>query len=258
MKYCLFIFSWIGFTAAFSQIQPHENAHSHNDYAQTLPLFDALKNGFTSLEADVHLVKGKLLVSHNHPGPSAKSLEKQYLIPLDSIAKRNGGFIYPGYDTPVTLLIDIKTSADDTFAALTKLLSLYQNILSTPAHKRALQIVISGNRPIEKIRHEPNHLSSIDGRPGDLGKGFTSDEMPLISETYSRVMNWNGQGHPSAAALEGLRELAARVHAENKKLRLWAIPDHEHAWNMLLESGVDIVNTDRLQDLSIFLSSRNQ
>lgn len=44
-----------------------KNAHSHNDYKQKHPLSDALKNKFNSIEADVFLINGKLIVSHVHP-----------------------------------------------------------------------------------------------------------------------------------------------------------------------------------------------
>ena len=41
------------------------NAHAHNDYEHTHPLADALEQGFCSIEADIHLVNGKLLVAHD-------------------------------------------------------------------------------------------------------------------------------------------------------------------------------------------------
>src|SRR5688500_18169484 len=41
------------------------NAHSHNDYEHKRPLLDALANGFTSVEADIYLVEGLLLVAHD-------------------------------------------------------------------------------------------------------------------------------------------------------------------------------------------------
>jgi len=254
----ILLFSFLLTSSGLSQSRPHKNAHSHNDYAQADPLLGALANLFTSLEADVHLVKGKLLVSHNRPDPSAKTLEAQYLKPLDSIANMNGGLIYPGYQAPITLLVDIKTGAEDTFAALTKLLSTYETLLNTPSHPGAVQVVISGNRPINMIRENPKHLAAIDGRPEDLGNGFTTSEMPLISENYNKVIHWNGEGSPSESALNRLKELAKSTHEEGKRLRLWAIPDHRHAWEILLESGVDLINTDRLEELNIFLSSTHR
>ena len=45
--------------------QPLAQAHAHNDYEHERPLFDALEHGFTSVEADVWLVDGELLVAHD-------------------------------------------------------------------------------------------------------------------------------------------------------------------------------------------------
>src|SRR5256885_2951300 len=39
--------------------------HAHNDYEHPHPLFDALDAGARSVEADVFLVNGKLLVAHS-------------------------------------------------------------------------------------------------------------------------------------------------------------------------------------------------
>jgi len=45
--------------------KPLPRAHSHNDYEHKRPLFDALDRGFCNIEADVHLVDGRLLVGHD-------------------------------------------------------------------------------------------------------------------------------------------------------------------------------------------------
>lgn len=49
--------------SAVAQPAPLERAHAHNDYEHARPLFDALERGFNSVEADVHLVDGRLLVA---------------------------------------------------------------------------------------------------------------------------------------------------------------------------------------------------
>ena len=45
-------------------VLPLAKAHAHNDYEHTRPLLDALDHGFTSVESDVWLVNGELLVAH--------------------------------------------------------------------------------------------------------------------------------------------------------------------------------------------------
>jgi len=49
------------------------------------------------------------------------------------------------------------------------------------------------------------------------------------------------------------RVLARRVHAQGKKLCLCAIPDNEIAWTVLLNAGVDFIDTDQLTELNSFL-----
>lgn len=58
-------------------------AHSHNDYLQERPLFDALDRGFTSIEADVFPRGRELRVAHTVWGiRKGRTLESLYLRPL--------------------------------------------------------------------------------------------------------------------------------------------------------------------------------
>ena len=240
----------------FSQTTPHANAHAHNDYEHNRPLFEALENGFISVEADVHLQGENLLVSHDDPHKNSKTLETLYLRPLDSLRLKNGGSIYENHKRPFFLMIDIKTNGEETFRVLVNLLSKYAKSLNTPHQKGAIQILISGNRPVDLIMNDPNHFTAIDGRPSDLGKGFSFTFMPLISDNYQNIISWNGLGSPSNEEREAIKKLANAVHAENKKLRLWNIPDQQNAWQALLDCGVDMINTDNLHELNLFLSSK--
>src|SRR5271154_2391532 len=64
-------------------ITPLRHTHAHNDYEHTRPLFDALDQGFTSVEADIYLVDGQLLVGHTRSSlKPERTLEKLYLDPL--------------------------------------------------------------------------------------------------------------------------------------------------------------------------------
>ena len=116
---------------------PLKNAHAHNDYEHKRPLFEALENGFCSVEADVFLVDGKLLVGHT-PGSSLKperTLESLYLDPLRERAKANGGKIYPGGPS-IFLLVDVKSKAKETCAAVLKVLDGYATT-SSPSPRTA-------------------------------------------------------------------------------------------------------------------------
>lgn len=233
--------------------QPFPNAHAHNDYKHERPLLDALHAGFTSVEADIYLIKGRLLVSHNRPFFEARTLSELYLKPLDSILHYNNGLIYPGYAETFFLMIDLKSDGDAIYPVLKDEISKYPSIGAGLASPSRFVIFLSGNRPIQAVLNDPDHQISLDGRPEDLDHGISSARMPVISDTYRKWSDWSGHGQPGAGELDKVMALANRVHAEGKKLRLWAIPDGPDAWRALLHAGVDLINTDDLNGLADFL-----
>src|SRR2546430_8556980 len=109
---------------------PLRHAHAHNDYEHARPLFDALEQGFCSVEADIYLVNGQLLVAHDRDKVSpARTLEALYLDPLRERVKKNGGKVFPN-GPDVTLLVDVKSDAEETYAVLRKVLESYTGILT--------------------------------------------------------------------------------------------------------------------------------
>lgn len=106
--------------------------HAHNDYVNENPLHDALENGFTSVEADVHLVKNQLYVSHDHPKKLKPeiTLESLYLDPLKEHIAQHNGHVYPDYNGFFYLMIDFKTAAASTYKKLKSVLTDYLSMLS--------------------------------------------------------------------------------------------------------------------------------
>ncbi|MFC1605118.1 hypothetical protein ACFL5F_08845, partial [Planctomycetota bacterium] len=97
-----------------TNVIPLSRAHAHNDYEHDRPLYDALDQGFNSVEADIFLVDDDLHVAHNRRDiTSERTLRRLYLDPLRERVKQNGGRVYPNPGAPgqFTLLIDIKTGA---------------------------------------------------------------------------------------------------------------------------------------------------
>ncbi|MBL4586275.1 MAG: hypothetical protein JKX84_04350, partial [Flavobacteriales bacterium] len=45
------------------------------------------------------------------------------------------------------------------------------------------------------------------------------------------------------------------VHAEGKKLRLWASPDNPNAWQVFHKLGVDLINTDKPKKFGNFFKN---
>lgn len=155
-------------------VRPLRRAHAHNDYLHTRPLHDALDHGFTSVEADVFLVDGELLVAHEPAQlDPRRTLARLYLEPLLARIRANHGSVYLGHHRPVQLLIDIKNDGVNTYRELHRQLAAYRMILTTYAHGRvrpaAVTAVVSGDRAA-RAPMEAQHLrhAFYDGRLDDL------------------------------------------------------------------------------------------
>ncbi len=53
-----------------------------------------------------------------------------------------------------------------------------------------------------------------------------------------------------------LQTISEKVHAQRRRLRFWGAPDNEASWEQQARNGVDLINTDKLTELSRFLGER--
>lgn len=244
-------------TVAAMAAPPLQQAHSHNDYEQKRPLAAALASGFCSVEADIHLVNGQLLVAHDRDKTRPeRTLRALYLDPLRERCRTNGGFVHPATNR-FTLLIDIKADAEGTYRVLDPLLREYQSILTrfTPTQTTpgAITVILSGARPTATVAAQPERFCAIDGRPEDLDLNPPVHLVPLVSDSWGNHFKPPVDGRLSASDRDKLRAFVARTHAQGRRLRFWGAPDRPWLWNELREANVDIINTDRLPHLAAFL-----
>jgi len=225
-------------------------------------LFDALDHGFCSIEADVWLVDGKLLVAHDRSRVTPEgTLQKLYLDPLRERVRQQGGRLYRD-GPPAILLIDVKSEATATYAALREILKEYADMLTTfedgKVRTNAITAIISGNRAREMMAGESFRQAAIDGRLEDLDAGIPLALVPLISDDWSKVFKWRWNGAMPDDVRQRLAGLVAKAHAQGQKLRLWNTPDRPDAWKALFDAGVDLINTDNLAGLEKFLLSQSK
>ena len=238
-------------------VSPLRQAHAHNDYEHPRPLFDALAQGFCSVEADIYLVDGQLLVAHNRADVKPeRTLERLYLDPLRARAKANNGQIYAG-GPPFWLLIDVKTEAKSTYAALHPVLERYADILSVTtdgrSERKAVSVVISGNTARDAVKAQTRRYAAIDGRPPDLETDAPAHLVPWVSESWTKLFKWTGDGPIPAAEKNRLREFVGKAHQQGRLVRFWATPEKPEFWQELHAAGVDLINTDKLAELRKFL-----
>lgn len=238
-------------------ITPLPNSHAHNDYVHARPLLDALDAGFCSIEADIFLQDGKLLVGHSRKELDAeRTLESLYLGPLAQRARSNGGWIYRP-DLPVQLLIDIKADGEAAYEVLRPMLERYSAFLTRWDGERlvpsAVSVVISGDRPFEKIAKSSPRYCAIDGRAIDLEQNPSPRLVPLISENWLGQFKWLGVRSMPSDQRTRLREFVAKAHGQGRKVRFWATPETPDLWKELWAAKVDYIGADRFDDLRRFL-----
>lgn len=253
-------------SAAAHTPRPLRRAHAHNDYLHPRPLLDALDHRFTSVEADVFLVDGALLVAHE-PGQldPTRTLESLYLDPLLARVRAHHGSVHPGHRRPVQLLVDLKTEGEATYLELHRRLRPYGRILTAYEHGRVrrgpVTVVVSGDRAARApMAAQPVRQAFYDGRLADLGGPDDASFMPLISDNWSAHFTWQGAGPMPAAERAELHRVVATAHARDQRVRFWATPDlpgqeRGAVWAELIAADADHLNTDDLAALEAFLDA---
>jgi len=221
----------------------------HRDQDQERPLYGALEKGCRYIEFDVHLKGGELLVGHD-AGEVGKTFESTYLEPLSKLAAVHA------LEGEFTLIVDVKTKAKETFAAIQGRLAGYAAVLTQYDReaglvKKSIRIIISGNRDKKAITEANPRLAFYDGRLGDLSKRIDSNVMPLVSDKWAKIVKHK---RSLVTDIADRVELAAEAGIA---FRPWAMPEQERVWIALaplVEWGF-VYNTDRPGDLVAFLTS---
>jgi alkaline phosphatase len=245
-----FILVLISCVVHAQKVYTTSNAHSHNDYQQKNPFWHAWQQQFGSMEADIFLENGQLLVAHDKQQLQRRwTLDSLYLEPLQQCIAKNKGHVFPDSNRHLQLMIDIKSEA---IAALTKLveqLRKYPSLINCST----LHIAISGGRP---------PASGFDQWPswilfdGELQKEYTSAQLqkiPMLSDNFSRYSSWDGKGEIPEKDKQALKGMIDKAHLLGKKIRFWNAPDTINAWKIFVSLGVDYINTDEIDGLSSFL-----
>ncbi|MCC9152915.1 phosphatidylinositol-specific phospholipase C/glycerophosphodiester phosphodiesterase family protein [Streptomyces parvulus] len=246
--------------------RPLWRAHAHNDYEHPRPLLDALDHRFGSVEADIYLVEGQLLVAHDPEDlDPTRTLESLYLAPLAARVRAHHGRVYRRDRRALQLLVDIKTEGAATYLELDRQLRRYGHLFTSYAHGRvlpgAVTAVVSGDRaaraPMEAQR---TRRAFYDGRLADLGTSAPASFVPLISDNWTLNFTWQGVGAFPDAERRRLRSIVGTAHARGQRVRFWATPDiagpaRDAVWTELVAAGVDHLNTDDLAGLEAFLDA---
>jgi alkaline phosphatase len=243
--YFLFLFLITFCFPSFAQTNS-PRVHSHNDYEQERPFWEAYEAECGSIEVDIFLQNDSIFVAHELETIDKKrTLNSLYLKPITKV-------LAGAQTRPFQLLIDIKTEAKPTLERLIIELKQYPVLLT----QNKVKFVISGNCPAPQ--HYGNyplyiffdHQSIEDLDEIDLKK------VALVSLPFYKTVFWNGKEELPTVAKQKVKAILEIVHAQGLPFRFWATPDTELSWKTMSELSVDFINTDKPKACSNFLKNR--
>ncbi|KPV72176.1 uncharacterized protein RHOBADRAFT_47018 [Rhodotorula graminis WP1] len=256
-----------------------KNIHSHNDYTRPVPLLDALAVGAKSVEADIHLVEGKLLVGHKSVSlTSSRTLEELYLDPILEIIKlqnpaspfasgsetaalTNGVFDYDP-EQSLQLLLDYKTDPSALHPAVIDALAQFRalNLLTTfnstsgTLTTRPLTITCTGNCDLALVSSQtPLRDIFLDAPLEDIANpAYTTAVTLMASTSFKHMFGWLDSFDVDADKAQGIAELVHAAREKGIKTRFWETPSwpafvRDDVWRGLLKAGVDWLNVDDLR-----------
>jgi glycerophosphoryl diester phosphodiesterase len=256
MKLLLFLaFAALTLVSPAQQILPQ--GHSHNDYTHEHPLFDALKYSFKSIEIDVWLYEGRLIVSHDNIGlASKKDIEELYFKPISERIKANGGWVYKGDTTPTIFMVEFKSDGEQAYQKLKELIVKYKEILCDRTGRGgAIKILITGNKPWTTLLKGNEMYATGDGSIGQSSQSTPNYIMERVSDPYSSHFEWRGKGVMPSGQKAKLQALVKTAHEHGRQIRFYACPNKENIWRALLDAHVDWINVDDLERFATFYTA---
>ena len=249
LKNLLFFACVLASFGGYAQNKAAFAVHSHNDYLQPVPFWDAFSAGCASIEVDVILQEGELMVAHEKESIQAsRTFESLYLKPI-----QQGVDLGLIKEFNFHLLVDIKTEAYSTLDLLVKQTQPYAAILYSPENPRGLKLIISGGRPKATDYAKYPSWVFFDYQSKELTAELPWEKIGMVSLSFPRFSLWNGKGRMVESQRQQLQAFIDLVHSLDRPVRFWASPDGKTAWRAFHEMGIDYINTDRPAEANKYL-----
>ncbi|KAF2016192.1 hypothetical protein BU24DRAFT_462376 [Aaosphaeria arxii CBS 175.79] len=264
-----YTFDWMD---DFSRDIVPKNCHSHNDYWRSVPLYEALAAGCSSVEADVWLTEDSdFLVSHTRKqAAKERTLNSLFLDPITNIFNQRNVSVASTEDKEVgmfdvdpnvttTLLIDMKADGQKAFPVLLeKLRPLHEKgwltyFDGTKVVRGPLTIVGSGRTPFDLVKAMDNdRFVFFDAPLSDIANPEYTTENSYYAST--KLYNAIGRIWFNVLAPNQVETLKTQIKAAADKglvsrywdLPAWPISLRDKVWFTLTANSVGVLNVDDL------------
>ena len=235
---------------------------SSRDFESKTELWESIGNGIINYQADVMYIYGKLYVtslmpdSANHKLPT---LNEAYLYPLYNQFKKNSGEIMPGYSNDVFLILNFMSLPVQIYKQLANEMRPFSDMLTIKGegieHQGKIRILIKDKNQLDQINSiKPSFLGLVGGL-GDMDKNIDSGKMPLIEVDFNTITNWKGTGNIPFEDFMKIKDLVAKVHAQNKKISFSNCPVNKTVANLMQTSKADLINTQDANQMAGFFDA---
>lgn len=247
--------SLLGHNTVVAQQYP-VRIHSHNDYKQTVPFYEAYSQKVYSIEVDLFYKGKEFYVAHDEEDINSElTFDALYLNPILSLYRHNEGRAWKGSDEKMQLLVEIKSDNTDAFLkALQRKLNKYPEVFDPSVNPYAVRIVITGNVPEPEDFDKYTSYILFDG---NLSEDYTEKQLERVgvfSTNFRDLSKWNGKGSLVKEDKKKVVAAIEKAHAQGKQIRFWGAPDGMTAWNTFHMLGVDYINTDKVEKCTAFFS----
>jgi hypothetical protein len=226
-------------------------------------IWPTFTEGVVHYAADIMYIYGEVYVtpempdSANHTRPTFRS---SYLLPIYSQYKKNKGKINPRFEDEMYLFLNIKYDPKKTYDKIWEQLTPYHEMLTYRVgpkwHEGKLKVIFVGNAPMRTFQQERVCFVAAQGTIEDLDKNYDNKVMPLIGIDFENDIEWNGVGKMPFEEYKNFKDIILRAHDQDKKVRVYNMPEDESVWEVMYTAGVDMISGKSAEKFQDFIESK--
>jgi len=262
--YSVVIFLALGILKIEAQTPLLPNMVCTKQFQTAKDIYSTFTQGVVHYEADIMYIYGEIYVTEHMPDSASHKLptfRSDYLMPIYSQYKKNQGKVHENYDDEMYLFLDIKFDPKKTYAKLWEQLSPYNEILTyrkgAEWHQGKLKIVFVGDAPMKVFQQERICFAAAQGTIEDLDKGYDEKLMPLIGIDFTKDVEWDGIGKMPFDKFVKLKDIVKKAHDQKKKVRVYNCPEEASIWEVLITTGVDMINVADVEKFGQCMVTQN-
>lgn len=252
------ILAFLTVSHSYSQKNAKPIISSQNFKSKT-ELWESIGQGILNYQADVMYIYGKIYVTPVMPDSASHklpTLTEAYLYPLYNQFKKNKDEIIPGYSGDIFLILNFIAQPIQIYKQLATEMRPFSDMLTYKVegadHKGKLRILIKDKNQLDKINSiKPGFLGLV-GNMSDIDQNIDSFKMPLIEVNFNEITSWKGTGNIPFEDFMKIKELVAKVHAQNKKISIINCPSNKTIANLIQTSKADFINTSEATRMAGF------